>query len=40
MTLIFRIDYDVPAGVREFENKYVFYPIESFPDEGAETPPP
>ncbi len=31
MTLIFRIDYDVPAGVRELENKYVFYPIESFP---------
>jgi hypothetical protein len=33
MELIFRIDYDVPAEVREFENKYVFYPIESFPED-------
>ena len=33
MKLVFRIDYDVPAEVREFENKYLFYPIESFPEE-------
>ena len=33
MKLVFRIDYDVPAEVREFENKYIFYPIESFPEE-------
>lgn len=33
MQLVFRIDYDVPAEVREFENKYVFYPIESFPED-------
>ncbi len=33
MELIFRIDYDIPAEVREFENKYVFYPIESFPED-------
>jgi hypothetical protein len=32
LTLIFRVDYDVPDGVREFENKYVFYPLESFPE--------
>ncbi len=31
LTLIFRIDYDLPDHVRQFENKYVFYPIESFP---------
>jgi len=30
LTLIFRIDYDLPDHVRQFENKYVFYPIESF----------
>jgi len=33
MTLVFRIDYDVPANVREFENHYIFYPIESFPED-------
>ena len=33
MTLIFRIDYDVPPDVRELENKYVFYPLESFPED-------
>lgn len=33
LTLIFRIDYDVPAGVHEFENKYVFYSLESFPED-------
>ena len=33
MRLVFRIDYDLPAGVGEFENKYVFYPIESFPED-------
>ncbi len=33
MALIFRIDYDVPAEVREIENKYVFYSIESFPED-------
>lgn len=32
MTLIFRIDYDVPADARAFENRYVFYPVESFPE--------
>lgn len=32
MNLIFRIAYDVPEHVRAFENLYVFYPIESFPD--------
>ncbi|HEX6383247.1 MAG TPA: cytochrome c oxidase assembly protein [Anaerolineae bacterium] len=31
MKLIFRIDYDVPAAVRELENKYMFYSLESFP---------
>ena len=30
LTLIFRIDYDVPGDVRQLENKYVFYPVESF----------
>lgn len=33
MALIFRIDYDVPAEVRQFENNYIFYPIESFPED-------
>lgn len=33
MKLVFRIDYDVPAEVREFENRYIFYPIESFPED-------
>ena len=33
MTLIFRIDGDVPTGVRELENKYIFYSIESFPED-------
>lgn len=33
MKLVFRIDFDLPAEVREFENKYIFYPIESFPEE-------
>ena len=33
MTLIFRIDYDAPAEVSEFENQYVFYPLESFPED-------
>jgi hypothetical protein len=33
LTLIFRVDYDVPAEVRAFENKYVFYPLESFPED-------
>jgi len=33
MTLIFRIDSNVPARVREMENNYVFYPIESFPED-------
>lgn len=31
LTLIFRIDYDLPDHIRQLENKYVFYPIESFP---------
>lgn len=35
MTLVFRIDDDVPAEVREIENRYVFYPIESFPEDDA-----
>ena len=33
MTLSYRIDYGIPADVREFEIRYVFYPIESFPTE-------
>jgi hypothetical protein len=33
MSLVFRIDYDLPPGVREFENKYVFYALESFPED-------
>ena len=33
MKLVFRIDYDVPAEARDFENKYIFYPLESFPDD-------
>ena len=33
LTLIFRIDDNVPAEVRQLENKYVFYPIESFPED-------
>jgi hypothetical protein len=33
MKLVFRIDYDLPAGVQEFENKYIFYPIASFPED-------
>lgn len=33
MKLVFRIDYDLPVEVREFENKYIFYPIESFPED-------
>jgi len=33
MTLLFRIDYDVPAEVRELENRYVYYPLESFPED-------
>jgi hypothetical protein len=33
LKLVFRIDYDVPAEVREFENKYIFYPLASFPKE-------
>ncbi len=31
MTLIFRVDYDIPAEVREVENRYVFYLLETFP---------
>ena len=31
MTLIFQVDYDVPAEVREVENRYVFYLLETFP---------
>jgi cytochrome c oxidase assembly protein subunit 11 len=33
MKLIFRLDYNIPADVRQLENKYVFYDIESFPEE-------
>ncbi len=33
MTLIFRISFNVPTGVREFESQYVFYPIEAFPED-------
>lgn len=32
LTLSFRIDYDVPEEMREIENKYTFYPLESFPE--------
>lgn len=34
MKLIFRLDYDIPANVRQLENKYVFYTLESFPEEA------
>lgn len=34
MKLIFRLDYDIPTEVRELENKYVFYTLESFPEEA------
>lgn len=34
MKLIFRLDYDIPTDVRELENKYVFYTLESFPEEA------
>jgi len=33
MKLIFRLDYDIPAHVRQLENKYVFYTLETFPEE-------
>lgn len=33
MNLIFRVAWDMRDSVREFENRYVFYPIESFPDD-------
>ncbi|MGH2536347.1 MAG: cytochrome c oxidase assembly protein [Candidatus Promineifilaceae bacterium] len=33
LKLVFRIDEDAPAEVRQVENKYVFYPLASFPGE-------
>jgi cytochrome c oxidase assembly protein subunit 11 len=32
MPLIFRIDFTVPQGVREFSNGYTFYTLDSFPE--------
>lgn len=40
MPLIFRVDFTVPPEVTEFTNGYTFYPLESFPEEGAVTPVP
>lgn len=33
LTLSFRIGYEVPQEVRQIENKYIFYPLESFPED-------
>ncbi|MFQ5521172.1 MAG: cytochrome c oxidase assembly protein, partial [Candidatus Methylomirabilia bacterium] len=32
LPVIFRVNYDLPAAIREMQVRYEFYPIEQFPE--------